>query len=71
MENNRQAQIQGFEFAYLNIESIYELLEYMKGAILQIQSCSISIIQGNSKISKRNSHEDLVLIVYQKPEAWN
>lgn len=43
----------------------------MKGAILQIQSCSISIIQGNSKISKRNSHEDLVLIVYQKPEAWN
>lgn len=33
-----QAQIQGFKLANPNIYSIYELLEYMEGPVLQIQT---------------------------------
>jgi hypothetical protein len=42
-----QAQIQGFELAHLNIYPIYELLEHMKGLVLQIQSFMVSRTQGN------------------------
>ena len=46
-----QVQIQGFEWAHPNIYPIYHLLEYMKGLVLQIQSCRISMTQGNNRIS--------------------
>jgi hypothetical protein len=49
-----QLQIQGFELAHLNIYSIYELLDFVKGLALQIQSCRISMTQGNNRISKRS-----------------
>lgn len=45
-----------------NIHPISELLECMKGPVLQIQSCKISMTQGN-KISERSPVEDPVLIV--------
>lgn len=43
----------------------------MKGLVLQKQSCRISLIQGNSRISERHTGEDPVLIVELKPEASN
>ena len=49
-----QAQIQVFELAHPNIYPIYELLELMKGPILQIQNYRISIIKVNNKISERS-----------------
>ena len=58
-----QAQIQGFELAHPNIYPIYELLECMKGLVLQIQNYRISMTQGNNRISKRSPSEDPVLIV--------
>jgi hypothetical protein len=41
-----QAQIWGFELAHSNIYSIYELLALVKGRVLQIQGCRISMTQG-------------------------
>jgi hypothetical protein len=38
-----QAQILGFELAHPNICCIYELLKVMKGLVLEIQSCRISM----------------------------
>ena len=49
-----QAQIQGFELAHPNIYPINELLECMKGLVLQIQNYRISMTQGNNRISERN-----------------
>ena len=40
-----QAQIQGFELAHPNIYPIYELLECVKGLVLQNQSCRTSVTQ--------------------------
>ena len=40
-----QAQIQVFELAHPSIYPIYELLECVKGFVLQIQRCRISMIQ--------------------------
>lgn len=56
-------QAQGFEVAHTNIHPIYELLEQLKGPILEIQSQWISITQGNSRIATRSPGEDPVLIV--------
>ena len=42
-----QAQNQGYELAYSGIHSVYDLLENVKGPVLQIQSCRISMTQGN------------------------
>ena len=50
-----QAQIQGFELAHPNIYPICELLEHMKGLDLQNPSFSISMTQGNNRVSKRIS----------------
>jgi hypothetical protein len=36
-----------------NIYSIYELLEHVKGPVLQVQGCRISMTQGNSRRSER------------------
>jgi hypothetical protein len=46
-----------------NISPIHELLELMKGLILQNQSCRISMMQDNSRISKKSAGEDPVLTV--------
>ena len=54
--------IQNYELTYPSIHPIYELLEHEKWLILQIQSCRISMTQGN-RIAKRSSSKDLVLIV--------
>jgi hypothetical protein len=43
-----QAKIQAFELADPNIYPTYELLEFMKGLVLQKQSFRISMIQGNT-----------------------
>ena len=49
-----QAQIQGFELAHPNIYPINELLECMKGLVLQIQNPRVSMTQGNNRLSKRS-----------------
>lgn len=66
-----QVQIQDFDLAHPNIYRIYELLECMKGLILQIQSCRFSMTPGNNSISDRSPSEDPVLIAQHKPEALN
>lgn len=48
-----QAQTHGFELAHLITEPLHELLECMKGPMLQNQSCQISMTEGNNRISKR------------------
>ena len=58
-----QTQIQHFELFHPNIYSIYELLEHVKGPVLQIQSCRISMTQGNNRISERSPNKDPVLTV--------
>lgn len=50
------------ELAHLSIYLIYELLEYRMGSSLWIQSCGISMTQGNSKISETHPSEDPGLI---------
>ena len=55
-------QMQGFELACPNIYPLYELLEHMKGPVLQNQSCKICMTQGNNRISKKSHSEDPVLI---------
>jgi hypothetical protein len=54
-----------------NIYPICELLEGMKGPVLQNQNCRISMTQGNNRMSERSLGEDPVLKVQQKPEASN
>jgi hypothetical protein len=58
-----QAQIQGFEYAHPNICPICEMLECVKGPVLQIQSCRVSTTQTDNRISERNPSEIPVLIV--------
>ena len=58
-----QAQNQGFELPHPNIYPIYELPEFMKEPVLQIQSFRISMTQGNNSISKSSPSEGPVLIV--------
>ena len=41
---------------------IYELLEHMKGLVLQSQSDRISVVQGNNRVSEKSPGEDPVLI---------
>ena len=57
-----QVLIQAFELAHPNIYPISELLEHVKGLVLQIQSCRISMTQGNNRTSERSPSEDPVLI---------
>ena len=52
-----QVQIQGFELAHPNIYPTYELLELVKGPVLQIQSCRISMAHGNDRLSKMSPSE--------------
>ena len=53
-----------------DIYLVYDLLECLKGLDLMNHSHRISMTQSNSKISKRRFSEGLILMVYQKPEAW-
>jgi hypothetical protein len=39
------------DLANLKIHPIYDLLEWVKGRVLQIQSCRIFRAQGNNRIS--------------------
>ena len=57
-----QAQNQGSELSHPNIYLTYELLA-QEGPVLQIQSCKISMTQGNNRIPERSPSEDLVLVV--------
>lgn len=43
--------------------SIYDLLEYVKGPVIKIQSCRPSTTQDNNKISKRSPGEGPVSVV--------
>ena len=52
-----QAQTQGSELAYHYLDPIYELLELVKGPVLQIQSCRISMAHGNDRLSKMSPSE--------------
>lgn len=61
-----QAQIQGYELAHSNINSIYELLEHIMGPDMQIQSYRISVTQGNNMISNCSPYKNPELIVKQK-----
>ena len=48
--------------AHPNSYPIYEVLENMKGSVLQIQKCRIPMTQGNNRIFERSPSEDPVLI---------
>ena len=67
--DSSQAQIQGFELAHASTYPIEELLECMKGSVLQIQNYRVSMTQGDNRISKRSPSEGPILIELQKPEA--
>ena len=60
-----QVQIQGFEIAQPKIYIIYEHLGFIKGAVLLIQSCRISMTQGSNRITGRSLGEDPILMVSQ------
>jgi hypothetical protein len=66
-----QAQIQGFELAHPKIYIICDLLGFMKGLVLQIQSCKISMTHGNTRITRSSSSEDPILTVPAKPTILN
>lgn len=46
-----------------NIYPIAEVLECMKGPFPQIQNNTVSMTQGNKRLSERDPSEDPVLIV--------
>jgi hypothetical protein len=47
--------------AQANINPICELLDFVKGLVLQIQNCRISMIWNNNMASRRSSGEDPIL----------
>jgi hypothetical protein len=49
--------------AHPNIYLICDLLECMKGLVLQIHSCRISVTQGSNGIFKKSPTKDPALIV--------
>ena len=53
-----QTQIQGFELAYPNIYFICELLEYVKGPVLQIQSCRITTTTTTTTTTSQEFREE-------------
>ena len=57
--------------AYSQISIICKWLGCMKGLVLLIQSCKISRIQGNNRITMRSPNKDPILMVSQKPEISN
>jgi hypothetical protein len=65
-----QAQIQGSELTHPQTFIICKWLGFMKGPVLLIQSCRLSMTQGKDKITRRRN-EDPKLMVSQKPETSN
>ncbi|KAL6040919.1 hypothetical protein STEG23_037895 [Scotinomys teguina] len=65
LTNSATTQVQnlGYELAHHNIYLICDLLEHVKGLVLQIQSCSIYMTQGDNRISKRSPSDSPVSIV--------
>jgi hypothetical protein len=55
-----QALVQVFELVHPKLYPIYDLLEWMKGLSLQIQSCRISMTQSHNKTPERRPDEDPV-----------
>ena len=54
-----------------NIYPIDELLECIKGLVLQIQNYRISMTQSKNRLAERSPTEIPVLIVYQNLQALN
>lgn len=54
-----------------NIYPICELLQCMKGQVLQNQSGRFSMTQSNDRITKKSASEDPILIVEKDPEVSN
>ncbi|ERE80351.1 small conductance calcium-activated potassium channel protein 2 [Cricetulus griseus] len=50
-----------------NIYPIYDLLEFVKGPVLQNENCGISVTQAHSRISQMSFSEGPVMMVYQRP----
>lgn len=57
------AQYQTYALAHPNIHPNCEVLEHVKGRVLQTQSYRTSMAQGNNRIAKRNPSESPVLMV--------
>ena len=67
-----QAQTQGSEVAHPKIYVNCKWLEFMKGPVLLIQTCRISMTQaGQRQDTLRKPGEDPGLMVSQKPEILN
>lgn len=58
-----QAHNQGYDLSQPNIYSIYELLKYLKAPNLQTQSCRITTMQANNRISKMTLSESPALLL--------
>ena len=56
-------QNQGYKLAHASIHPVYDLLDHVKGLILQIQSCRSYMKQRNNRIPKRSLSYGPVLIV--------
>jgi hypothetical protein len=63
-----QAQIQGFKLAHPIIYTTDELLDCMRGLVLQTQGCGISITQDSIRVFGRSSCEAPVSMEWQKLE---
>lgn len=51
------------ELAHTNLHPIYDLLEYVKGPVIKIQSCRTFTAQENNKIAKRSLSEGPISVV--------
>jgi hypothetical protein len=58
-----QAHIQGFKLTHTNIYSVCELLELVKGPVLQNQSCRIFMTWCNGRITEMSLGEGSILMV--------
>ena len=66
-----QAQVQGSELTHPTIYISCEWLGCVKGTILLIQSCRISMTQGKNRTTRRSLSKDPMLMVSQKPKISN
>lgn len=61
----------GFELAQLKFYSICELLQFMKGPVLMIQSGRLSMTRNDKMITGRSCCDHPIWIVSQKLETSN
>lgn len=64
-----QAHILGLELAHPNIYTIYDLLESVKGLVLQNGSHRVFMTWGSNTIFKRSFHESPVMVVCHRAEV--